>query len=297
MQRRLPPLNALRAFEAAARHLSFTRAADELHVTQGAVSRQVIHLEEWLGHALFHRLHRGLALTDIGRKLLPVLTESFDKIGRSVERLRAARDDLKVKMLPTFAIRWFMPRSELFSIEHPSIQLRLTSSWFDVDFTREEFDCGIVLGHGPWPGNVATKIMSEILVPVCSPKLLNDPDLPLKTPEDLRQHTLLHCSKIDDWKLWFDRAGIENIELDRGLHFDTLDMALTAAAGGHGVAIGDPAMIVDDLKTNRLVIPFDLKVPGQGAYHLIVPRHLSDLPKIKLFRNWLLREAETSGVQ
>jgi len=296
MTRRLPPLNALRAFEASARHLSFTLAAKELHVTQGAVSRHIKLLEAHFGVPLFRRLHRGLELTERGRLLLPALSDAFDRIARAAMRVSEESRDLKLKVPPSFAIRWLIPRLPGFQTELPDVQVRLTTAWFsEVDFEREGFDACIDIGEGPWPGLAADFIASEHLMPVCAPALVGG-DPPLRQPEDLVHHTLLHPTPDHhDWRAWLEVAGVAGVDPSGGQTFGSLDHAARAAAGGLGVAMGDSALIAEDLAAGRLVMPFDVVLTADSAYYFLCPEATAEEPKIAGFRRWLIAEAAKAG--
>lgn len=290
--RQLPPLNALRAFEASARHLSFTLAAEELHVTQGAVSRHIKLLEAHFGVPLFRRLHRGLELTERGRLLLPALSDAFDRISRAATRVTEESPDLKLKVAPSFAIRWLIPRLSGFQAERPDIQVRLTTVWFtEVDFEREGFDACIDIGDGPWPGLAADFIASEDLMPVCAPALTAGHP-PLRQPADLAHHTLLHPTPDHhDWRAWLEAAGVTGVDPSGGQTFGSLDHAARAAASGLGVAMGDRALIAEDLATGRLVTPFDVVLTATSAYYFLCPKATAEEPKIAAFRRWLIAEA------
>ena len=290
---RLPPLNAMRAFDAAARHLSFTRAADELHVTQAAISHQVKALEQDLRVPLFKRMNRALALTDEGQALLPFVRNAFEQLSAGVSELErfCCGGTLTVTAPPTFAGEWLVPRLGRLHLAHPEIDLRLNASPRVVDLVREGVDCGIRHGEGIWPGLHCYRLFQPVVKPVCSPALLEG-DHPLRTPADLAHHTLLHAiDGFDEWQLWLRAAGVEGIDLSRGLRFDNGDHAMKAAVAGAGVAIGRRPLINDELANGRLIEPFDVSLDNQCAYHLVVPEATADQPKIAAFRGWLLNEA------
>lgn len=292
MSRRLPPLNAMRAFEAAARQLSFTRAADELNVTQAAISHQVKALEEWLGVKLFRRLNRALLLTDAGQAYLPPLREAFDRLAGATERLRAddSRGVLTITTLPSIAARWLVPRLGRFRVAHPDIDLRIDASQHLTDFAREGVDVALRYGRGEWDGMRAERLMTEDFFPVCSPRLL-DGDPPLRRPKDLRHHTLLHDDNRDDWTAWFLAAGIAGGDPARGTGFTDSSLVLQAAAAGQGVALGRGALAAADLAAGRLVRPFDISLPASYAYYVVYPEATAERPKIVAFRDWLMAEA------
>jgi len=289
MSRRLPPLNSLRAFEAAARHLSFTIAAEELHVTQGAVSRAVKGLEDHLGVPLFHRLPRALALTSEGKVLLVGVTEGLDRIAQAAAKVEARGHDLQVKVPPTFTIRWLMRRLIRFQTSRPDIRVRLNTGWEWVDFDRDDFDAGIVFGTGPWPGLRADPLFEERLTVLCAPALLDR----LKTPADLARCTILHPdSQQSEWRSWLELAGVPGLDVDRDSQiFDTQDMAIQAAADGHGVTVADLSLVRDDIAAGRLAVPFPQIEARLGSYQLVSPKHLADRPALTAFRDWLLAEA------
>jgi LysR family glycine cleavage system transcriptional activator len=289
---RLPPLNALRAFEAAARHLSFTRAAAELHVTQGAVSRHVKLLEADLGVALFLRRHRGLELTERGRDLLPAVSDAFERIARAAARLASEDRDLRLIAPPSFAIRWLIPRLPRFRARQPAIRVRLTTDLSHDEFYRGGYDAGIDCDHPPrWPDLHLTPISAERLTPVCAPALI-DGDPQLGSPGDLAAHTLLHPTPDHrDWRKWLAAFGVGGVDPEQGQTFNTEDMAVRAAAGGHGVAIGDLTLIAEELAAGQLVAPFDLVLSDDSGYYFICSPARAAEPKIAAFRDWLLAEA------
>ena len=283
----LPSLNALRAFEAAARHASFTLAAEELSVTQGAVSRQIKQLETHLEVILFHRMHKRLKLTDQGMLLLPPLTQAFDIMTRAVEKLKNQNQDLSLKVHPTFAIRWLIPRLHGFQALYPDIRVRLTTSSVNVNFSHENFDAGIThLGHDI-PGVSREIILKEQLVPVCAPALLKG-NHPINTPEDLRHHTLLHNSPdLKEWQVWAEQRDVEGLSLERGQVFEVDDAALQAATAGLGVALGDLFLIRDELSAGRLVAPLGRSPIRTGNYYFSWPGVNGEAKGVKLFREWL----------
>jgi LysR family glycine cleavage system transcriptional activator len=296
MLRRLPSLNALKAFEAAARHESFTKAAEELCVTQGAVSHQVKALEGELGLRLFARERQRLVITEAGRLYLEVVRDAFDRLAAGTNRLlqRQKTGVLTVTTSPNFATKWLVHRLGRFSEAHPAIDLRVSASVQHVDFAREDIDLAIRHGDGQWPGLHVTRLCAEELFPVCSPKFLRGRGA-LRSPADLRQHTLLHLNDRSDWAKWLEAAGVDRIELDRGLIVNQASMAIDAAVDGQGVALARSALAAWDLLAGRLVRPFThaLKVPY--AYWILCPKPTADLPKISIFRDWLLAEAKADA--
>lgn len=294
--RKLPSLNALRAFEAAGRHLSFTLAAGELNVTQAAISHQVRGLENRLGVRLFERHGRGLLLTDKGEMYLPFLRQAFDLIADGADRVvgEDSHGALSVTMLPTFAVRWFIPRLRGFHLHHPDIEVRMVTNDRIVDFFREDIDCGIRYGTGSWPGLEADKLFEDRYIAVCSPDLLNG-EHPLKRPEDLRHHTFLHEEDEEDWNYWnywLAALHVEGVDSTGGLTFDSSDLVLEAAAAGLGVALGSRIIVQDDLDDGRLVMPFGDLTDENLSYWLVYPKGSAHKPKVGMFREWLLGEAQ-----
>ena len=292
MARRLPPLNALRAFEAAGRHLSFTRAAAELHVTHAAISHQVRGLEEYLGTPLFRRVTRAVKLTDAGRALLPVLSESFDGMAEAVRRLAA--DDgpgpITVSLTPAFAARWMVPRLGSFQDQHPDIDVRITPTIQLVDFARDDVDLAVRYGRGSWQG-----VKSELLVtldtfPVCSPALLEGAK-PLRTLADLKHHVLLHDDLGESWRRWLVAAGVDDVDPSRGPKFGDENLLLQAAIQGHGVAITESAIAASDIAAGRLVRLFDIAVSSGAGLYVVYPPAAILRRRVKAFRDWLLAEA------
>jgi LysR family glycine cleavage system transcriptional activator len=292
----LPPLNAVRAFEAAARHENFSRAAEELHVTQGAVSRHVKVFEDSLGVQLFRRHAQGVALTETGRRLLPELSAAFDRIAQATRRAAVDNSEIRVIAAPTLATRWLVPRLQRFQQEHA--EFRVSVSWFKSsydEFYEGNFDIGIDSASSAATGRPAdletVLLREEPLTPVCSPRLLeNGPRL--TAPGDLTRHVLLHASPDGwDWKKWFSAAGIESDNAKRGQFFDTLDMAVRAAEAGMGVTIGDLLLIQDELRAGRLVAPLELVVRDGTGYFLFAKTGRFDEPKIRTFVDWITKEA------
>jgi LysR family glycine cleavage system transcriptional activator len=293
MSRKLPPLNALRAFEAAARHLSFTAAASELHVTQAAISHQIRMLEERLGLTLFRRSGRGVLLTDTAQAYLPEVSAAFDRLAAATHRLKAqdASGVLSATVLPSFAAKWLLPRLGRLRLAHPEIDLRISSSPDLVDLSRGEFDFGIRAGSGDYPGMRSDFISKEGFFPVCSPALLAGAAHPLRAPSDLRHFTLLHTEPRDLWRIWFSLVGVTDIDSTRGPGFSDSSMVIWAAIEGQGVAVASAALTAGDLAAGRLVRLFDQSVPATYSYWLVCPEATADRPKIAAFRDWLLAEA------
>ena len=296
MARRLPSLNALRAFEAAARHLSFSRAADELHVTKAAVSHQVKVLEEELGMPLFRRLNRALLLTDAGQTLHPSITEALGLVSAAVDRLhkRDRTGELTVTMLDSFAAVWMVPRLSQFRKTHPEIDVRISTSDESIDFAQSDVDLAIRYGAGTWPGTHAERLMTEEIFPVCAPALLNDGP-PLEKPADLACHTLLHDYGLETWRRWLKAIGEEGIDAERGPQYHHSNLVLQAAEQGDGVALARSVLAADALAKGRLVRPFAIALPAEYAYYLVCPPDHLKRPKVKAFRTWLVAEAEKSA--
>ena len=289
MVRRLPPLNALKAFEAAARHESFTQAAQELCVTQGAVSQQVKALEAELGCRLFNREHRRLVITAAGRSYLGVVRDAFDQLALGTEALLQQHNAgvLSVSTSRNFASKWLVHRLGRFAEQHPAIVLKLSASLQHVDFAREDFDLAIRHGDGQWPGLHVTRLCEEELFPVCSPALARS----LRTPGDLKKHTLLHIDERRDWGAWLEKAGAGGVDFARGPVFNQASMAIDAAVDGQGVALARSALAAWDLGAGRLVRPFAASLKLPYSYWIVCPKPTASLPKIATFRSWLLSEA------
>lgn len=305
MAHRLPPLKALRAFEAAARHLSFTKAAEELYVTQAAISHQVKALEEALEVQLFRRFNRRLMLTDAGQAYLPELTVAFERIDTATRRLRAQEEagPLKVTVANSFAAKWLLPRLPSFAERHPEIDVVVSASDVVVDFTRDDFDMGIRFGRGDYPGLRVELLMRDQVLPVCSPGLLDGPR-PLDTPADLKHHTLLHEQRsrgeYPDWREWLDAVGVRGVNPDRGPVYSHASLVLQAAIDGQGVALSRVSLSTLDLEARRLVQPFGPAMPTGFACYVVAPPANAERPKVKAFRDWLFdqvarEEAEGDG--
>jgi LysR family glycine cleavage system transcriptional activator len=292
MGRRLPPLNTLPDFEAAARHLSFTKAAEELNVTHGAVSRQVKSLEDYLGVPLFRRLNRALRLTDEGQTYARSVRALLDSLAESTRRLRAARDaGLTVSTTFSFTSGWLVPRLGRFRALHPEIDVRLQANDRVTDFERDNVDLAIRYGRGQYPGLAAERLLSDDYAPVGSPALLKGKH-PLRKPADLRHHVLLHEENNEvDWRMWLAAAGIEGIDASRGPIFSHSPMAIQAAIHGEGVALGRTALIEEELASGRLVRLFDLRLKADMAYYIVHPPRAVERPMVRAFRDWLLAEA------
>lgn len=299
MKHALPPLNALRVFEAAGRHLNFTRAAEELHVTQAAVSQQIRNLEERLGTRLFRRQHRRLLLTEEGQIYLPPVREALKHIAQATDRLQSRHMSgvLTVSVLPSFASKWLVPRLHKFRDRHPDVDVRVSAFEWLVDFDRDQVDLAIRYGRGKWPGLRADPLLTEDVFPVCSPLLLDGPRA-LRRPADLRHHTLLHDDySREDWRVWLTAAGVEGVDPGRGLSFSHTSIMLEAAENAQGVALGRTPLVADDLDRGRLVKPFRFSLPADYAYYIVCPVETADRPRIRAFREWLLAEANQTRAQ
>jgi LysR family transcriptional regulator, glycine cleavage system transcriptional activator len=296
MTARLPSLNGLRAFEAAARHLSFTNAAAELNVTQTAISHQIRRLEQELGISLFVRQNRALALTPEARDYLPGVRAAFNDLRLATERLQRRDNDhvLTVSTLASLAAKWLLPRLSAFQEAHPGIDVRITTSTALVDFKGGDVDAAIRYGRGHWPGLRADWLTADQLFPVCSPALLTG-NKPLRCPEDLAHHVLLHTSAAydDDWRLWLTAAGLPaNISKPPGLTFDLILMTVQAAIDGYGVAIGRTTYVEGDIAKGRLVVPFRITLPADAGFYLVSPEAGAEKPKLAAFRQWLLASVQ-----
>src|ERR1700720_1360982 len=291
MPRRLPSLNALKAFEAAARHESFTRAAEELCVTQGAVSHQVKALEAELGIKLFNRERQRLVITDAGREYLNVVRDALDRIAVGTERLvqRQNAGVLTVSTSPDFAAKWLVHRLGRFAEAHPDIDLRVSATMHHVDFAREEVDLAVRHGDGKWPGLDAVRLCSERLFPVCSPKLVTGRNR-IKTAADLLKFPLLHLNDWTTWARWFEAAGIGD-PVAHGPSVNQASMLIDLAVDGQGVALARTVLAAWDLLNGRLVRPIQVSLRMSNTYWIVCPKVNSSVPKIATFRNWLLAEA------
>ncbi len=290
MKRTLPPLNGLRAFEAAARHMSFTDAAEELSVTQAAISHQVRGLEQRLGLKLFVRRNRSLLLSEAGQAYLPSVRAAFDQLNEATEKLlqKDKGGNLTVTTTSSFAVKWLVPRLGGFQRSHPEIDVRVSTGTSLVDFSREDVDIGIRYGRGQWPNLMAERLVSEDVMPVCAPSLVKGPN-GLGKPADLKRFTLLHIGSFpDDWQVWLTAAGVKGVDASRGVSFDFALAAYQAAMDGLGVALGRNPLVEPDLKAGRLVIPFEFKRSSDFAYYLVYPPEAIRRRKIKAFRDWIV---------
>jgi len=295
----LPPLSALRAFEAAARLESFSKAAEELNVTPAAISHQIHALEEDLGVQLFRRLNRQVELTASARVLLPGLSEAFAEIRASVRRLRAHNDTgtLTVTASPSFAAKWLVLRLHRFQEKWPEIDVRISASDEVVDLNRGDFDIAIRYGTGRYPGLDVELLLKNEVFPACSPRLLEDGPA-LKTPEDLRHHALIHDQAADrdplapTWAMWLKAAGVAGVPPASGVTFSGTHLAMDAAIAGHGIVLAYSSIAAGDIATGRLVRLFSLAIPDLFAYYIVTAHGALERPKVRAFRDWLRQEAE-----
>ena len=298
MNERLPPLNALRAFECAARHLSFTRAAQELHVTQAAVSHQVKALEEHLGFKLFRRLNKALLLTDAGQAYAPALSDAFNLLRQATQRVMSseASSPLTVSVLPSFASRWLVPRLGDLRQHHPDIDLLIDPNSAVVDLARGTVDVAIRYGLGEYPGLVSDRLMSEDLFPVCAPKLLRTAE-PLRQPQDLSHFPLLHDDDHSYWQAWLSAAGVDGVDVNRGTVFTDSSLLLQAAVDGQGVAIARSVLVQDALDDGTLVRPFDTRITTRFAYYVVMLPERAQHEKLARFREWLITQAQRTPLE
>lgn len=297
MRRFLPSLSVLRAFEAAARHMNFTRAAEELSITQTAVSHHIRTLEKQLGVRLFVRYRNSLRLTESAQKYLASIQTAVEILSDATAGLvrREQNMVLTVNTLATFAMKCLIPRLAGFRERHPDIVLRIIASGSFHEFSQKPHDVAVRWGDGEWPGMRVDKLFVEEVFPVCSPALLNGP-LPLREPRDLRRHTIIRNGFSflvhDDWPLWLQAVGMSESDLPAGLIFEFALPAMEAAAEGLGVALGRSPFVDHDLRSGRLVRPFDIPVASGAGYYLVCARETASRPKIKAFREWLLKTLE-----
>jgi LysR family glycine cleavage system transcriptional activator len=303
-EERLPALNALRAFEAAARHLSFTRAAEELNVTPGAISQQIRQLEEFAGAPLFRRTGRSVLLTDAGQAALPLLTSAFEMMSEAVHHMRAParRDRLMISSAPSFAAKWLAPRLERFQEQNPEAEVWVSADVAITDFNSSDIDLALRYGKGLYEGLRAEKIMSESILPVCSPELLKGPN-PLLAPRDLAGHVLLHDESPEndasrpDWTSWLKARGVTNVDGTRGPRFTQSSLVVEAAAAGRGIALAKFAIASGDLERGRLVAPFaDGASDSDFAYWIVYPKWRTPSKLARTFMAWLKSEAQAGEV-
>ncbi len=296
--KKLPPLKALQAFESAGRHLSFTAAAAELHVTPGAISQQIRQLEAFLEIRLFKRLNRAIVLTDAGQLFLPQISAGFERFSEAMELIRAQDEGgpLTITSAPSFVSKWLIPRLSRFKSMHPGINVRLDSSDRLVDFIHEDIDVGIRFGDGEYPELETLYLFSFDLIPVCSPELMRR-GRGLRTVADLAEHTLLHSNydELDpgwpDWAMWLRVVGADAVDADVGIYFNQSDLLFQAALDGQGVALIASVIAEPEIASGRLVQPFSLRLPVKFNYHLVTSPHKAQLSKVAAFRDWILAES------
>jgi LysR family transcriptional regulator, glycine cleavage system transcriptional activator len=292
--RKLPPLNWLRAFETAGRHLNFTRAAEELGVTQAAVSQHVKALEGFLGMPLFMRAHQRLVLTEAGKSFLPKLTAAFDLMSAGTSEVFSFGIDggLTVRVPSSFSTKWLIPRLEKFHASHPGIDIRLTSLGQEANFANDHVDLEIRNGLGTWESLESKLLVGEDIFPVCSPDLFGDKKTK-RHHKDLSRTTLLDVpGYVEGWDAWLNAVGAEAFENFTSVSFDQSMMAIQAAVSGMGVALGRSSLIEDELRSGRLIAPFDAVLKSSSAYYIVCPPEFSSRPRIRAFRAWLLEEAK-----
>lgn len=296
-KRLLPSMAALQCFESAARHLSFTRAAEELHLTQSAVSKQVAQLEEMLQHLLFHRVRRRLQLTPAGELYLAEVNKILTQVdisSRYILSYGGATEVLKVATQPTFGARWLIPNLKGFSRHHPNIHLDIRNALEPFDLVQAKADVAFFYGQGSWPGATCIELFGEDVVPVCAPDIL--PDGPLSSASELADLVLLQCtSRPEAWHEWFEELGIDTERSYHGPRFDTFHMCIRAAQSGCGVALVPRFLVEDELAEEKLVIPWKHHKPSQGAHFIAYAEQSLDLPKVKSFVDWVLAKAKGDG--
>jgi LysR family transcriptional regulator, glycine cleavage system transcriptional activator len=301
MLEQFPGLRSLRAFNAAARHLSFTKAADEMGVTPAAISHQIKEIEDQIGVALFTRTSRSMTLTREGEILSAAAAESLDTLSRAVKRIKRLenRKVLKVSASPSIAAKWLVPRLDRFLDQSPGAEVRVDVSTTALDFERDDVDIAIRFGQGRYPGLKSDLLFTDKIFPVCSPRIITK-EKPLAQPKDLLRHTLIHLEYEaqgvvwPNWKMWMLAAGITDFDDKRGMHFGQTSLTVQAAIDGHGVALGDSNLVADDISEGRLVKPFELslRAPSQFAYHVVSPMDTTNNPLVEAFRQWALSEAK-----
>ena len=296
MSLRLPPLNTLRLFEAAGRHLNFKKAADELRVTPSAVSHGIQSLEAWLGVPLFFRTSRGLALTEAGAAYLPCVREALTTLALGSEKVpgRALTGTLAISSAPTFAVRWLVPNLPKFRVLYPDIEVVIDTSHRRVEFPVDGVDVAIRLGAEPSPKLDSIELVQETLFPVCSPDLLKKSGGKI----DFSKATLIHVSSTsEDWSAWAKGVGLPNLDISRGLRFDTIQMAFEAAVQGLGVAIGRIPLVDADLAAGRLVRCHERSIGGSLGYWMVNAKESSHRPEIMTFRKWIIDTLQVPRTQ
>ena len=288
---RQPPLGTLKTFRAAAHALSFTRAAEELNVTQAAVSHQIKSLEETLETSLFERGNRSLALTESGSRLLPYVDQMFQLLEQGLRQIRprGGNATLTVSLLPSFASRWMVPRLGLFLKAHPEIDFRLAPSNGLTNFQTEDIDLAIRYGSGKYTGLTSLFLMDEDIFPVCSPSVMQGPH-PLRQPEDLRHHVLIHDDGYSSWHKWLMAAGIDGIEVDKGPVYTDSAMAVQSAIEGDGIALARSRLVRDDVAKGRLLVPFKISQPSWFNYYIVYPEERRVTDAMAAFIEWVQQQ-------
>ena len=297
MNERLPSLNALRAFDAAARHMSFQAAAEELHVTPAALSYQIRQLEEGLDLKLFTRLNRAVELTHEGELIRPYIREGFSQFSEAVKKLNQKRTSniLNISAGPALTSKILAPRLYDFILQHPTIDARVSATLSLVDLKHQEFDIAIRFGMGDYAGCTSVKLFDEYVMPLCSPKLLEGPNK-IQSPRDLEKFTLIHDDthkdnpEISNWDTWLTAAGVKGLESQSTLHFNSADHALDAAAAGAGIVLGRELLAKGDINAKRLVAPFDLKLKAEFSFYAVFLENRAEEANIKKFCDWLIAE-------
>jgi len=293
MSRRLPPLISLRVFEAVARHLSFTKAAEELHVTQAAVSHQVKKLEDWLGVPLFLRLNRSIKLTKSGEAYAKPLTRAYDMMAEATNALleKSGPQSISIATFDSIAAGWLARRIKKFQRSNLGVEIKLTTLNSFSNFLDNEIDVEIRYGDGDWPTLDVTKIADEELFPVCSPNFLGR-KRKLKDADDFGNYELIHDELVTDWPAWLAAAGATTAKANIGLRFNHSHIVTQAAINSEGIALGRSLLVADDIASGKLICPFDFKMRSNYAYYMVCPKELSDQVWISAFREWLIKEAE-----
>lgn len=291
--RSLPPLNSLKAFDAAARELSFSKAAAELHVTHGAISYQVRQLEEFLGCALFQRLPQGLQLTARGVEFSVVIRSAFRQVREGVAAVRAVRERkiITVSTLPSLAAHWLVPRLDNYHRAHPEVEVRLSTSCQLVDFERDDIDIAIRFGRGHWPRLAARSLFRPVKFPVCAPQLLKKPHV-VRAPGDLARLPLLHDSDHSDWLNWFALCDVKDVDVHRGLVVEDMNVLIQAALSGQGVLMASKPLVQDELKAGRLVKPLDIELPVENGFYAVYPKNNLQNPWVTTMVDWLQAQAD-----
>jgi len=292
----LPPLNTLKIFDSVARHEGISRAALELNLTPGAVTKQIQQLEEFLGEKLFIREHRKISLNEKGRQFQLVVSKAFLEMKIAIKSIKGAKEKriLKIRSYTTFSIRWLIPHSPKFLSNNPEISLELTTSLDAVDFSREDIDCAIRLGSGNWPNATATKLIDNVIVPVCSPKYLQNKKI--KTPKDFLACELLHIKRRpNDWSYWFESCGLEKELIPEEMMCENSEIAYTAAKEGLGIAMAQYFLVREEIELGKLVRPVkNFHDCGTNTYYLVMPtKGVGNANSIK-FKNWILEEIKGS---